>query len=398
MTLEELSIFINQFDDYDVRTHKNVRFVDQKCTPDIVCFIADCILNTECAKNEFSKYQLWHTSFFIENTRVLFGKPYGNDKKAKKEYDKVSGQPLALLAYAHILNRRMVGNKWRYSVNNLDALEYIARREFNAYNFLFLFFKKVVSESGILRLFDEYKELLKNDVRLAHKTLYSKYRAFVKANSNIKGDSEPDRMLHKVLNVFALKEQIPGSDLEIPTWQDLMYNRENWKDIGRNKDKRITRKEAAEKAKEENQENFFIEYQVKKAIDNLKKYQGDRSEIIDELATGTANEVHHIFPKPRFPVLATYYENLILLTSSQHRQKAHPNGNTQIINPDYQYVCLMAKSKTVEKSLIQGSDFYSKKDFVFVVNTGLQTEGIFVLPEDSSFEQIRKFIIDFYNH
>jgi len=39
---------------------------------------------------------------------------------------------------------------------------------------------------------------------------------------------------------------------------------------------------------------------------------------------------------------------LILLTSSQHRQKAHPNSKFQLIDREYQLVCLMAKSRTVE--------------------------------------------------
>ena len=36
--------FLNQFPDesYDIRVTKDARYVDQKCTPDIVCFIADC--------------------------------------------------------------------------------------------------------------------------------------------------------------------------------------------------------------------------------------------------------------------------------------------------------------------------------------------------------------------
>jgi hypothetical protein len=31
---------------YDIRIHKDARFMDQKCTPDVkVCIIADCIIN-----------------------------------------------------------------------------------------------------------------------------------------------------------------------------------------------------------------------------------------------------------------------------------------------------------------------------------------------------------------
>ena len=76
-------------------------------------------------------------------------------------------------------------------------------------------------------------------------------------------------------------------------------------------------------------QHFYIAYQVNKAIRYVKKRQGDVSEVKDELAAGIATEVHHIFPKSQFPQISSFFENLILLTGSQHRQKAHPNGNTQ---------------------------------------------------------------------
>ena len=37
----DIDSFLNQFDDFDIRTTHDARYVDQKCTPDIVCFIAD---------------------------------------------------------------------------------------------------------------------------------------------------------------------------------------------------------------------------------------------------------------------------------------------------------------------------------------------------------------------
>lgn len=154
----------------------------------------------------------------------------------------------------------------------------------------------------------------------------------------------------------------------------------------------MTRREAAEQERDEINANFFVEYQVNKAIKNVKKQQGDISEVQDELAGGKANEVHHIFPKSVYPTIATYYENLILLTSSQHRQKAHPNGNTQIVNRDYQLVCLMAKSRTIESSIEAGDSFYRKDNFVRVINTGL-TES---LEESLSFGDIREYLVNYY--
>ena len=37
---------LNQFN-LDIRKSGEARFIDQKCTPDVVCFISDCLMNLE---------------------------------------------------------------------------------------------------------------------------------------------------------------------------------------------------------------------------------------------------------------------------------------------------------------------------------------------------------------
>lgn len=103
-----------------------------------------------------------------------------------------------------------------------------------------------------------------------------------------------------------------------------MYNRVNWRDKGK-KQKTLTRQQAEAAETEQINQDFYIDYQVNKAIRKVREKQGTISEVHDDLANGVATEVHHIFPKSEFPELASYFENLILLTSSQYRQKAHPN-------------------------------------------------------------------------
>ena len=95
--MADVKAFFDNLEDsiFDIRQTKYVRFVDQKCTPDIVCFVADCILTTECATRPFTKSDLWHTNYFKEFTRVVYGKPYADNKGAAKEYDKIASQPLA---------------------------------------------------------------------------------------------------------------------------------------------------------------------------------------------------------------------------------------------------------------------------------------------------------------
>lgn len=388
--------FLDSYDNsvYDIRQTKYVRFVDQKCTPDIVCFIADCILNTEYATKPFTKNDIWHTEYFKKNARVVYHKPYSDNPNAAREYDKIASQPLTLLACANVLSRVKEGNSWVYSINNQELLEYIALKEKNTFNFLLAFFSKVIEASGMSSWFKEYIETCKKDTIEAHTTLYARFRRLTLSIKNNRAEddeeNESDRMMHKILNVLALNGQYPGSNRKIPTWTDLMYNKPNRRDSGKT-DKALTREEAAKQKEKELNEKYYIGYNVDKAKRNVRKKQGDISEVKDELAQGKATAIHHIFPQSKFPIIASYYENLILLTANQHYQKAHPNNNTQVVSKEYQYVCLMAKSQSIEEYIAtKDDDFYSKKRFIFVINTGLK--DVVPLDESSSFDEIREFL------
>lgn len=56
--------YLSQFD-LDVRKSHDARFVDQKCTPDIVCFMADCVMNMVATKPVFVINDVWETQYFI---------------------------------------------------------------------------------------------------------------------------------------------------------------------------------------------------------------------------------------------------------------------------------------------------------------------------------------------
>lgn len=390
----DIDNFLNQYNDFDIRQNHNARYVDQKCTPDIVCFIADCIISTSCAKKVFSVNDLWGEPYFINNCRVIFGKPSPSDPSARNEYNKVLCQPLKLLAYAHVLNVTYYGKQLYFCVNDQKVLEYISTKERNAYDFMLKFFMRVANDSGITRFFNTYKATCGADARAAKKTIYEKYHRFISANTPSHSKTDVDRIFHKVFNLYAFSNMLPGSNGKILNWYDLMYNRVNWRDKDKKK-KSLTRSQAVKAEIKEMNQNFYIEYQVNKAIRKVRQIQGDISEVSDELSQGIATEVHHIFPKSKFPELASYFENLILLTSSQHRQKAHPRSNFQLIDKDFQIVCLMAKSHTVEKHIEEnGESFYSKKSFVYVVNTGTATNE---LNELATFDMIRRFILEYYN-
>ena len=384
----EINEYLSQFD-LDVRKSNDARFIDHKCTPDIVCFIADCVLNMIATKPTFTIKDVWQTQYFIQNTRVLFNKPWANDKKAQHEYDKVLSQPLKLLAYARILN---VQKKkcLTFSVANEELLDYISRKDRNAYNFLYCYFVKVLKDSNFYRYLEEYKQESTKDPVTAKDELYRRYHRFISGNTKTKSKKDTDRMLHKILNVYAAEHHLHGSNGEITYYSDLMYNRKNWRDM--DKDKTVTRQEAMTPDKIEKQEAINT-YYVQKAIALIRKIH-TVSEVNDSWGNGEATQVHHIFPKSQFPQIAHYVENLILLTATQHNTKAHPNNKTQQVNKDYQLVCLLAKADTIENSLLRfGEKYYRKESFVYVINTGLTTE----FSTGLSFNDIKTKLVQIYN-
>ncbi len=350
-------------------------------------------MNLTVTQPEFTIKDLWNTDYFIQNIRVLFNKPWANDSKASNEYNKVISQPLKTLAYSKVLNVRKVGRYLRLSVNNEEILEWIAQRDRNAYVFLYEFFTKVLKDSKFLHNLEDYK-----NGQLTRDEVYEKYIELVRGNSRTKSRLDIKRIFHKVFNVYAAEHMLIGSSGKHPRlYSDLMYNRINWRDIG--KDKTQTRHEAEEaktqskKSKAEKKETLK-KYYTNKAISLLRKIQVG-SEVHDQWGGGDATQVHHIFPKSQFPGIAHYIENLILLTPTQHYTKAHPNNKTQEVNRDYQMVCLISKADTIDKSIAEvGDKYYRKESFIYVINTGLNED----LRISLSFPEIKGWLLDRYHN
>lgn len=387
---EVINEYLNKFD-FDIRKSHDSRYVDQKCTPDIVCFLADCILNIAASHSIFTANDIWQSQYFKHNCRVVFNKPYADDKRAKNEYNKWFSQPLKLFHKAGILDANLLTRPATYSINNEELLDYISRRERNSYNFLYCYFSKVLKDSGFWRYFEEYLHNVTDNRIAAKNELYDRYNRLISGNTPTQSRLDIYRMFHKVLNVLAAEHNVPGSSgKEARMFSDLMYNRKNWRDL--NKEKTITRQEAAEERVDEQQE-AYNSYYVQKATNLLKKIQKE-SEVHDSWANGSATHAHHIFPKAQYPQIAHYIENLIMLTATQHNTKAHPNNNTQMIDKDYQLVCLLAKADTIEQSLRRvGEKYYRKESFLFVIKTGLDFE----LSMQLSFQGIKNCLIQIYN-
>lgn len=368
------------------------RFMDQKVTPDVITFIADCIVNflgDKKINTVFTPKDIWDFQYFQKNIVAIFGKPSPTNQSAKAEYDKFIAQPLKTLAFAKILKEEKIGVRNTYQVIQPELLDYISQNERNAWFFLAIYVEKLLTDSGFVKELTTYKEkalsgtITKEDFDL----LKSKFTLFMRGYTNINGDAEIRRIFPKVLNPYASYNMINGSEdgrmsENRFSYSDLMYNRENFRDMGKNK--ALTRGESEEIVEEKPE---FSKYKVQKSK-NIIRRNHTSSEIHDRFALGEATQVHHMFPEHQFPEISAYLENLILLTPQQHNTKAHPSNHTQTIDRDYQRDCLLAKADSIEKSMDQGKDIYSIESFIHVINTGLSLD----LSTKTTLDELREVI------
>lgn len=391
--------------DYDVRKTGDARWIDQKCTYDVVSIIADCIIEyvDENDIKEFTVSDIWHSEYARRNVISIFSKP-DPELKAGNEYDKYFGQSIKLLGYSKILNTRKDRNRYYYSINNRELLEKIALRPTNALNFLYEYIVKVLKDSGIWSSFEEF---FKSQTKESYKHTRDTFISFTINYTNINREKECGRIFIKVINpiAFILKKhgtQRGGISKNNITLSDLQYNRANWRDELSGKDKSVTRAEY-EPTVEQIQARAMDNYTVNKAKKAMRKfndsiYNGE-SEVRQSTEVVNATQAHHIFIQSEYPSIADYLENLIMLTPNQHYSMAHPNNNTHYVDKDFQYICLIAKSIKIYLDLISEKEdkFYNFEDYKFVLNTGLETNdfaSIKYLDFASIIEKIDYFFIN----
>lgn len=378
--------------DLDLRKTRNGRFMDQKLTPDNLSFICDCIRNyvgSDKAKS-FTKRDIWDSPYLSSNVMDIYSKPDPQDPLAKREYDKFVGQPLRLLASAGVLKDVKIGNQYSYSVQNYELLDHIALSQMNALRFLGAYLSKTLKDSGEIRYFENFRDkymanTLGNDDFIS---LRERYARFIRGNTGIQGSYEPNRIFNKILNILAVLWRMPGEKggrvTEYPMiYKDIEYNEVNWRDL--KKKKSLTRGQATALHEVEVQHEKITDYEMAKAKAAVKARYTPTSEVQDSLASGVATQVHHIFPDSTFSQYRAHPENLILLTASQHNSRAHPNNNTQLVDGEYQRVCLLAKLDSISKSLSDGDGFYSLATFIEMIND-IKDLGI---PEDATINVIK---------
>lgn len=386
---------------YDIRITHNGRWIDQKCTMDVVCLVADCIIEFVNSRPEktFTVNDIWYNEYTVENVQQIFSKPNPSEK-ASNEYDKYFGQPIKLLDAAGVIHGEKEGNRYVYEIVDYEILEYISFRERNSYTFLCLYIEKVLRDSGIYRLFEYFFRLQDKN---SFKDLKDGYTEFTIRNTPINGTTECGRIFTKVLNPLACKYRKCGTERghlskDVITQDMILYNQRNWRDILSEKPKEMTRVEYAVTLPKPD-EDYMTAYRINRAKRNLRRfndlYRNGRTEVYDERhIADLATQMHHIFPASDYPAIADYLENLIALTPTQHFTYAHPNNNTQYIDRMYQYMCLISKAGAIRENLMHMNnvpviyDFYL---FQTVLSTGLETDDFYEV-NDMDFEKILNLI------
>lgn len=365
----------------DVRKSGNARFFDQKVQPDVLSAVCESILHClDDITKRFSVNDIRYCDYSNELVTEIFNKP--EIKKATREYDKFFSQPFKMLAYSGLIQETKIGNLNYYTVIEKDIIEYISLRDRNAFYFLTIYLEKVLKDSGIWELFDNF---LKQQTQSSLEALRENFVKFVINFTPINKVLEPIRILNPMLNILSFKYKklgtIKGKMKEI-NYNDLLYNRPNWRD--EKKDKSITRAEFNKKFLEQKVDNYnFYKYSIEKAkkfVKNIHKY----SEI-HRFSAYPAMQAHHIFLASEYPEIADIPENIIAITPNQHFYRAHPNNKTSVIDKSYQAICLLSKLDSIEICYRENTRYYDKNNFIDVLNIGLEQN----LSYDLDFEELK---------
>ncbi len=381
--------------DYDLRKSHNGRRIDQKCTPDVIWSVSDFVLDyVDNVKTQFTVKDIWQSEYAKETISETFSKPGTNEKKAENEYDKVFSQPLCMLCYAGVLKDVSTTSRHLYEIENKEVLEYIAKNDTYSLRFLCVYIEKVLKDSNIYHLFDSF---FNNQDKTHFNTMKQGFIDFYHDYTQIKKEYEPKRIFTKVLNPLAFRLKKKGTEgghmSTTPiTKADMMYNRDNFRDVYKDKPKDMTRSEWLELNPDIDRRDGYFEQQMSHSKKILKKFIVEFRDNISELTmfidgqddTVAPTQIHHIFAKNEFPSIMHYLENLIALTPNQHFGFAHPNNNTQIVDLAAQKVLLIAKTYSIKQNLESDTEeqIYDFANFLTVLSVGLDDRSILDIGEN----------------
>lgn len=379
MTENLLKQFIDRHH-YDIRESGNGRWIDQKCAPDEVSFVAECVLTyiEETGNKVFESPDVWHSDYAVQRVQEFFGKPDPLNQATTDEYNKFFRQPLKMLSAAGVLKENgRVDNTIQFEVVDADVLSFIARNDWNAYIFLHYYIEKTLKDSGMWDMFATFFDVQSKE---NYNCLKDGFSNFCIAHTPIKTKIEANRIFAKVLNPLSCKYHKLGtcrgrmSTFDI-TFSMLSYNQSNWRDA--DKPKNVARSDFAKSVSPSPAATYF----VTKAKDEVRKFNqqfnSGHSEVIGKGSGGEATQMHHIFPQHEYSDLAAFVENIIAITPTQHYTMAHPGNNTSKIDKEFQLISLLAKSESIKKNILLGwgtPNFYSFNKFTFMLDEGMQCD------------------------
>ena len=161
----------------------------------------------------------------------------------------------------------MLRNTIQFEVMNTDVLSFLARNDWNAYTFLYLYIEKTLRDSGIWDLFATF---LDQQTKKNFDEMKDGFATFCKSYTPIRTTVEANRIFAKVLNPLACRYHKAGtiagrmSPVNI-TFNLLSYNRGNWRDV--NKPKDVARQDYG-KSNPQPSTMYF----AAKAMDEVKKF------------------------------------------------------------------------------------------------------------------------------
>lgn len=375
------------------------RWIDQKCTYDVLETVSDCIFSvySDTSKKSVTNKDIWHSNYAKEYVANIYKKPDVKSKKAQAEYNKFFMQPMELLAHAGILKKTKKSGTNHYRIVRPDILEYIAARETNSIKFLKGYIEKVLKDNNLWAAFEDF---FNHQTKAKYEELLSKFTKYMLRHTRINGATEIHRIFAKVINPLAFCLNKKGTyrgriSNNILTIDMLLYNQPNFRDIAANKPKELTRKEHEKKAEYERRLKARKDYLIDKAKKYVKKhnltYNFGNSEKDKDDNGKPGSETHHIFPLSTHPTFGDCYENLICITPDQHRIYAHPNGDYSKVDKNYQLLLLLAKSETIEKDHCQGIDDYNFDDFIKLLES-CYNDSRFKAVGAYDFEEVRNII------
>lgn len=383
MNINNVKLFLDS-NNYDIRLSRNGRWIDQKCAGDVVCFVADCIVEylEEGGSTTFTSPDIWRSEYASTTVQDTYSKPNPFIGETEDEYNKFFRQQMKLFSAAKILNESKQGNTINFSVNNFDLLKFISLKEKNAHEFLFLYIEKTLKDSDIWNYFEHF---FKNQTKESYQYLKDNFLEFTLSNTPINNEREANRIFSKVLNPLAFKLKKKGTEAgrlstDIITLHKITYNQPNFRDNLSGKSKSIAR---GNYIPPDPSEEIVHKRNIEKATKLMRAFNEKVNDSNSEMFLYNSNNekashIHHIFPKSSHPEIAHYVENLIALTPEQHFSHAHPNSVTGKISFTYQYECIEQKvlniKETYENPRLQDKNIYNFDNLIKVLNTGYRTE------------------------